>query len=195
MMKNKPIPKTRVLMGAMLLLMSSNSQAGTQSIADYVPGAFYKAGDQVQNIGKIYQCKPWPYSGWCQKAAYAPGSSYYWTSAWTLIGDVPSDGTLTNNTPTISGNPVSTLEAGGQYSFTPTASDADSGDSLSFSIQNKPGWASFNSATGALTGTASSGNSTNIIISVSDGTATANLPSFSINVIAAQAPVITVMVK
>jgi len=190
MMKNKPIPNTRVLLGAMLLLMSGNSHAGTQSIADYVPGAFYGAGDQVQNIGKIYQCKPWPYSGWCQQAVYAPGSSYYWTSAWTLIGDAPSGGTP-NNTPTISGNPATTLEADGQYSFTPSASDADSSDSLSFSIQNKPAWASFNSATGALTGTASNGNATNIIISVSDGTATASLSAFSINVIAAQAPVIT----
>ena len=66
----------------------------------------------------------------------------------------------------------------------PAASDAD-GDPLTFSIANKPSWASFNSSTGQLSGipagqpTATYGN---ILIAVSDGTDTVSLPGFSIQV-------------
>ena len=64
-----------------------------------------------------------------------------------------------------------------------------SGDTLTFTIVNKPSWAQFNTATGALTGTpmaANVGTTTGIVISVSDGkvsTPTA-LPAFSIAVVA-----------
>src|SRR4029077_19380376 len=69
-------------------------------------------------------------------------------------------------------------------SFTPTASDP-SGGTLTFSIQNPPSWASFNRASGALTGTPGAGDAgtfSNIVISVSDGSASASLPAFSISV-------------
>ena len=52
------------------------------------------------------------------------------------------------------------------YSFTPTASDPD-GNGLTFSITNKPNWASFSTTTGALTGTPGynkSGNYNSIVI-------------------------------
>src|SRR5690606_18679553 len=69
------------------------------------------------------------------------------------------------------------------YSFTPTASDPDR-DTLGFSIENRPSWATFSSSTGRLSGTpTSSGTFSNIIITVSDGQATASLPPFSITVI------------
>jgi hypothetical protein len=94
---------------------------------------------------------------------------------------------IANNAPVISGTPAYTVEENNSYSFVPTASDAD-GQSLSFSISNKPAWASFNSSTGALTGTPGNGDVgsfSNIRISVTDGIATASLPAFSINVSAA----------
>jgi hypothetical protein len=56
---------------------------------------------------------------------------------------------------------------------------------LTFSIQNKPAWATFNTATGAPTGTpaaADVGSYANIIISVSDGTMSASLPGFTLTV-------------
>ena len=93
----------------------------------------------------------------------------------------------TNTAPTIAGTPATTATVGVAYSFRPTASDAN-GDALSFSITNQPGWASFNSTTGALTGTPAAGNvgaTTGIVISVSDGKATTLLPAFSITVAAA----------
>lgn len=89
-----------------------------------------------------------------------------------------------NRAPTISGTPPSTATAGRSYSFLPNASDRD-GDTLSFSIANKPAWASFSRTSGRLVGTPPSsagGTYSNIVISVSDGRATASLPAFSITV-------------
>lgn len=89
-----------------------------------------------------------------------------------------------NTAPTISGSPTTSLVAGSNYSFTPTASDAQ-GDKLSFSISNRPSWASFDTTTGRLYGTAQAGTWSGISISVSDGKATATLPTFTISVSAA----------
>jgi len=93
----------------------------------------------------------------------------------------------TNSAPTISGTPATTVDEDAPYSFTPTASDADAGDVLTFSIVNKPSWASFDPATGALTGTPANsdvGTTTGIVISVSDDAgAEAALPSFDLEVV------------
>lgn len=91
-----------------------------------------------------------------------------------------------NSAPSISGAPGTSVTAGNAYAFTPSASDPD-GDPLTFSIANRPGWASFNTSTGALTGTpqnGDAGNYTGIVISVSDGALSDALPAFSIEVIA-----------
>ena len=93
----------------------------------------------------------------------------------------------TNDAPTISGTPATTVAEGSPYSFTPTASDLDVGDTLTFSITNQPTWASFDTATGALTGTptfTAVGTTTGIVISVSDNTATVSLPAFDLEVTA-----------
>jgi len=92
-----------------------------------------------------------------------------------------------NHAPTISGTPSTAVVAGAGYSFTPAASDADN-DTLSFSISNKPSWATFSVSTGQLSGTPTSANVasySNIIISVSDGKASTALTAFSITVSAA----------
>jgi hypothetical protein len=94
--------------------------------------------------------------------------------------------------PTISGTPATTITAGKAYSFTPTAS-GPTGLTLSFSVTNLPSWATFSVATGTLSGTPSSSNVgtySNITISVSDGQASASLPTFSIQVTALPAPTI-----
>jgi hypothetical protein len=90
-----------------------------------------------------------------------------------------------NRAPTITGAPLTSVLQGVVYSFTPTAADAD-GNALTFSVTNKPSWATFNSSTGRLRGTPSAaqvGTTGNITISVSDGTASASLTSFSIQVV------------
>ena len=110
-----------------------------------------------------------------------------------------SDGTLTaalpafsiavtnvNDAPTISGNPATTVAEDTAYSFTPTGADVDAGATLVYTIENKPSWATFDAATGALTGTptnADVGSTTSgIVITVSDGTLTAALPAFNLAV-------------
>lgn len=87
-----------------------------------------------------------------------------------------------NQEPVISGNPARTVVVGDAYSFLPTARDPD-GDPLTFAVQNKPAWATFDTATGRLSGTpAAAGTFSNIVISASDGTDTASLPAFRITV-------------
>jgi hypothetical protein len=93
----------------------------------------------------------------------------------------------TNDAPTIGGTPATTVAEGSPYSFTPTAGDPDVGDTLTFSITNQPTWASFDTATGALTGTPGStavGTTTGIVISVSDATVSVSLPAFDLEVTA-----------
>lgn len=87
-----------------------------------------------------------------------------------------------NVPPTISGQPALAAVIGAAYSFKPVASDAN-GDTLTFSVESLPEWASFNSATGLLSGTpgpSHRGTYSNIVISVSDGETSAALPPFSI---------------
>jgi hypothetical protein len=85
----------------------------------------------------------------------------------------------------ISGTPSVNASAGVAYAFTPTVSDP-SGKPLKFSINNRPAWASFNTSTGALTGTPPSSAAgtwqADILIAVSDGVASSNLPAFAIKV-------------
>lgn len=58
------------------------------SAPQYVENGGYVAGSRVQNVGSLYECKPYPFTGWCNGAAwaYAPGTGSYWQDAWTLVG-------------------------------------------------------------------------------------------------------------
>ncbi len=100
---------------------------------------------------------------------------------------VTSSGSGTNTAPKISGTPPTSVTASTAYSFLPTASDANN-DPLTFSITNKPGWATFSTSTGRLSGTptaANVGTTSNVSIRVSDGKASASLPAFAVTVVAA----------
>ena len=69
------------------------------------------------------------------------------------------------------------------YRFEPTASDPD-GDIITFAVDNKPGWADFDTQTGELSGRPLLGNEgtyTGVTIRASDGKETASL-RFSITV-------------
>ncbi|MBJ6727976.1 putative Ig domain-containing protein [Geomesophilobacter sediminis] len=92
--------------------------------------------------------------------------------------------------PTISGTPTVSVVVGNSYLFVPTATDAQS-----FSVVNKPSWASFDSHTGALTGTptnANAGTTAAIILSATNTTGSASLAAFSITVLpSAQSATVT----
>jgi hypothetical protein len=95
-----------------------------------------------------------------------------------------------NTAPQISGTAPTSVDVGANYSFIPTASDAD-GDVLGFSIVGRPSWASFDTTSGSLSGAPSAadvGTFAGISISVSDGQLTASLPAFSIVVGAINSP-------
>ena len=94
----------------------------------------------------------------------------------------------TNGAPTISGTPSTSATVNAAYSFQPSASDPN-GQALTFSIANKPSWASFSTSTGRLSGTPSSasvGSYAGIAISVSDGSNKKSLPGFTLTVRQAQ---------
>jgi hypothetical protein len=96
-------------------------------------------------------------------------------------------GTSANRAPTVSGTPATSITAGSAYSFRPSGSDPE-GRALTWSITNRPSWASFNTSTGALTGTPSASNVgtySGVAISASDGTNRTSLPTFSVAVTAA----------
>jgi len=100
------------------------------------------------------------------------------------VADEDPGSSSENTAPVISGSPPGSINIGNMYSFTPNASDAD-GDTLTFDIENKPQWASFNTDTGELTGQPTLGNVGvygNILISVDDGQVSNSLPRFPISV-------------
>lgn len=92
-----------------------------------------------------------------------------------------------NDPPFIDGTPATSVLQGGSYSFTPTAGDPDVGDSLSFTIVNRPAWADFDPLTGTLSGipgNADVGVTTGIVITVTDsGGLSASLPAFALTVV------------
>jgi large repetitive protein len=118
------------------------------------------------------------------------GSASAALPAFSILVQAPAD-----HAPVIGGTPPASVVAGTAYLFKPTASDPD-GNTLTFSITNQPSWASFNATTGQLSGTPTSaqiGSFANIVIKVSDGTASTALAAFSIEVDAPadRAPVIS----
>lgn len=100
-------------------------------------------------------------------------------SAWAGPPQPPN---LINPAPLIFGSPTTIDAVGIFYSFTPSATDSD-GDTLTFSIANKPDWATFNPSTGTLAGTpTTAGVYSDITISVSDGNMTTPLSPFTLTV-------------
>ncbi len=65
----------------------SQDEGTSGSYAAWSANSKYKAGDIVNNHGKLFQCKPFPYSGWCNNAPayYEPGAGLAWVDAWTAL--------------------------------------------------------------------------------------------------------------
>ncbi len=113
------------------------------------------------------------------KAAHVPPFSI--TVKPAAAASVPPAGSAV---PVITGAPASSATVGSAYSFEPAAQDP-SHATLTFSVANAPSWASFDRATGRLSGipaAANVGTTSNILIRASDGHASAALAPFSITV-------------
>lgn len=92
----------------------------------------------------------------------------------------------TNEAPVIGGSAPATAVEGQAYLFTPTASDPD-GDTLRFSAEGLPAWATLDAASGVIGGTppaGSAGETHRVTLFVSDGSVTTPLPAFMISVVA-----------
>jgi hypothetical protein len=175
----------------------------------------------VATIGKAYSFKPtatdangdplvykiankpsWAsFDTWSGTLAGTPTSAASYASITISVTDGSKTATLpaftitsrANSAPKITGTAATSVTVAKAYSFQPSASDAD-GDTLGFSVQNKPSWATFSTTTGKLSGTpTSAATHANIIISASDGKLTSSLAAFSITVnpVANTAPVIS----
>ncbi len=98
--------------------------------------------------------------------------------------EAPPVGQVTGTAPVIFGDPDTSVLVGAQYLFLPEATDED-GDILSFSIENKPSWADFETTTGQLQGvpqTGDAGEYPDIVISVTDDNSVVSLAPFAITV-------------
>src|SRR5579863_8905120 len=85
---------------------------------------------------------------------------------------------------TITAAPASSVSVGANYSVQVRV-QASIADTIGYSIQNKPTWATFNTASGQLQGTptpADVGSYSNVVISASDASGTATLPGFTVTV-------------
>lgn len=50
----------------------------------YREGTIYKGGDILSNASVVFECKPFPFSGWCGqgKAHYESGCGLAWKDVW-----------------------------------------------------------------------------------------------------------------
>lgn len=72
---------------AIAITVSPNT--GECSSPQYQENGGYSPGSEVQNGGKKYSCKDYPFSGWCNGSAWAyePGVGAHWQDAWNDLGD------------------------------------------------------------------------------------------------------------
>ncbi len=108
---------------AVNITVNTVNTGGCSGIPQYIASGTtnYVAGSKVVNNGNQYECKPFPYSGWCNVGgwAYTPGTGTYWTEAWILVGSCSSSAAAPAPLATVSGpNPTT----GDVYIYTATTS-------------------------------------------------------------------------
>ncbi|HEX7048548.1 MAG TPA: tandem-95 repeat protein [Gammaproteobacteria bacterium] len=103
---------------------------------------------------------------------------------------------VSDQAPSITNIPSASIAEGNAYAYTPSIEDSDEGEAdPTFEITNKPAWASFDTNTGALTGTPNDGDDgayTDITITVTDEGGATDSIVFDITVTAVNnAPALT----
>ncbi|TMN64654.1 hypothetical protein CWB85_21295, partial [Pseudoalteromonas sp. S1727] len=123
------------------------------------------AGSDIEGDTLTYQISTQPQNGTVtltgSQAVYQGDSHFFGSDSFSFMvndgtvdsapADITVNVTSVNDVPVISGAPSVSISEKTAYSFTPTAVDTE-GDSLTFSITNKPSWLSFDSSTGTLSG-------------------------------------------
>ena len=176
--------------------------ATAQSIAtnEDTATAIVLVGSDIERSSLTYAVATQPahgtLSGTSPNLTYTPAANYSGSDSFTFtvndgtVDSVVSTVTITvtavNDAPIISGTPATTAAEDALYSFTPTVTDVDAGDTKAFSVTGNPSWLTINPATGLLSGTPSNdnvGTSGNIVITVTDSAgATASLAAFTVTV-------------
>jgi Fibronectin type III domain len=108
------------------------------------------------------------------------GSSSMGSSGTATAAGVPNPPTASSLV--LAGTPATSVMAGQNYTFQPTVTSTAA---VTFQIQGKPSWATFNPSTGALTGmpaAANEGTTGAITITGSNGSSSASIGPFTIEV-------------
>jgi len=89
-----------------------------------------------------------------------------------------------NDAPSITSSEVTSVNADTDYSYTFTASDVDSGDTVTLAAPTKPSWLSFDTLTGVLSGTPTNSNigDHSIVLSATDVAGAVTTQNFTISV-------------
>lgn len=68
--------------------VTEQSTNNCDGVPAYSTNGGYSEGSQVASNGGIYECKAYPFSSWCNGAAWAyePGVGAHWEDAWSSIG-------------------------------------------------------------------------------------------------------------
>jgi hypothetical protein len=196
----------RVLLAALLLGCAVVAQANVPPVISGTPATTIEQGARYAFVPTVvdadgpsrkFVIKNRPawlafsyQTGGVSGVAPAPG---VWKDIQIFVDDGPNTArslprfTITvtkpiNPPPVISGQPVTQLTVTRPWTFQPSASDPKS-EPLTFTVANKPSWATFDPATGKLSGTPGAGavgTYSNIVVAVTDGTTSVALPMFAL---------------
>jgi len=91
---------------------------------------------------------------------------------------------MSNDAPNITSSEVTSVNEDTDYSYTFTASDVDSGDTVTLAAPTKPSWLSFNTGTGVLSGTPTNRNvgDHSLVLSATDVAGAVTTQNFIITV-------------
>ncbi|MBT1701703.1 Ig-like domain-containing protein [Chryseosolibacter indicus] len=120
--------------------ISVNAGGGCNN-PQYVENGGYVAGSKVSNVSNTYECKGYPYTGWCNGPAwaYAPGTGTYWQDAWILVGACASARVKTADVNTITEEEAD-LELSGDedgLSLYPNPGNAGEKNKVTFHFKDK----------------------------------------------------------
>ena len=151
---------------------------------------------EMQGLAQISAGRVWPaiifvvcaLLGCAQSVPVTTASSADAVAGSTSSSSAPPVSSPTTAALALQGTPATTVVAGTPYAFQPTVSQ--SATSVTYTINNRPSWAVFDTSTGELDGTpplTSVGTTANITIMASNGLSAATIGPFNITVTAAPA--------
>ncbi|WP_165823942.1 Ig-like domain-containing protein [Pseudochryseolinea flava] len=127
-----------------IITISVSTTDNCTTTPQYVENGGYIAGSIVKNAGSRYECKPHPFTGWCNGAAwaYAPGTGLYWSDAWILKGTCSGARSATSEQVLLQEQPSEAFDADGLTMY-PNPSVAGQETTITFTFLDDPGMIDF----------------------------------------------------